>query len=220
MVLLLVVGALMRYAVVRRDAVGVLKKGRLIWLPMLSIKYSVRNKTFEKMFDAVLYRRVSATALPLLIRNPKDYTWSDKPDVEGVVIQPAVTDPQELLNDIALLYDHLTRAREGIHDRVSRSPVTQMAGLIIPAIYYLSMKPVDRLWFVENALEILEMIGFGKDRRPQALSGELVYVPVVLADDLSEAYEPALKKERSESLTWLLQDRRFREFFRRVLGLT
>jgi len=200
----------MKYAKIRKDAIDLLGKGHLVWIPMMRIKYTVNNNTYDKLFDAFLYRYSgSMFVLVAMIRNPDDFIFEESENINGTTMTPLVNDPYEILQDLIDFGQILKEKKKRIYRRARYAPIAQWISLFVPLFGKSYFDSIDQLSIVENALKILNALGL-LTKTPKVISYEVIFIPLIIDLKRTIFYEPALSNEKSKGLSFLFKkDKRF-----------
>jgi len=209
----------MKYAQIKKRARKLLTRGKLIWIPMMRIKYTVANTQYDKLFDAYLYKKSGFRLLLLaLIRDPSDFIFEEVEKPKKYTLDPMVTNPNEIINDLIEFREVLIRKKEEIDKKIRLTPFAQAATLFIPMVGKVYSKPIDDLWLIENVLSILDALQISPDRKINIISHELLFIPIIINLDEKKAYEPALSTKESKGITFLLSKYKIvRKFFQQLI---
>jgi len=209
----------MKYAQIKKRARKLITQGILIWIPMMRIRYSVGNTQYDKLFDAYLYKKSGFRLfLVALIRDPSDFTFEEVENPRKYTLEPIITDPNEIMNDLIDFKESLTKKKKEIDEKIRLTPFAQAATLFIPMVGEIYSKPIDDLWIIENALSILDTLQISPDKKIDIISHELIFMPIIIDLDKKKAYEPALSTKESKSITFLLNKYKVvRKFFEQLI---
>ena len=188
-----------------------IESGTLIWFPMMMIKYKVGFRKYQYLFDTNLAPSLNKRDLyVILLRNPKDIKVieSSETPIPGFKFEPKVSSI-DIINSLRTFRLELLNLLEESHENIALDQIKLAIGSLI-----WFMSPDDLRQYDANAqyynmliitINILNKIGFKKKKEVKILEEEVIYYPILIDEDTNDVYEPALKVERSESLTELLK---------------
>lgn len=188
-----------------------IESGTLIWFPMMMIKYKVGFRKYQYLFDTNLAPSLNKRDLyVILLRNPKDIKVieSSETPIPGFKFEPKVSSI-DIINSLRTFRLELLNLLEESHENIALDQIKLAVGSLL-----WFMSPDDLRQYDANAqyynmlimtINILNKIGFKKKKEVKILEEEVIYYPILIDEDTNDVYEPALKVERSESLTELLK---------------
>jgi len=188
-----------------------IESGTLIWFPMMMIKYKVGFRKYQYLFDTNLAPSLNKRDLyVILLRNPKDIKVieSSETPIPGFKFEPKASST-DIINSLRTFRLELLNLLEESHENIALDQIKLAVGSLI-----WFMSPDDLRQYDANAqyynmliitINILNKIGFKKKKEVKILEEEVIYYPILIDEDTNDVYEPALKVERSESLTELLK---------------
>lgn len=201
-----------KYAMIRNEFDReFIESGTLIWFPMMMIKYKVGFRKYQYLFDTNLAPSLNKRDLyVILLRNPKDIKVieSSETPIPGFKFEPKVSST-DIIDSLRTFRLELLNLLEESHENIALDQIKLAVGSLI-----WFMSPDDLRQYDANAqyynmliitINILDKIGFKKKKEIKILEEEVIYYPILIDEDTNDVYEPALKVERSESLTELLK---------------
>lgn len=200
------------YAEIKDDfEKSILDNGFLFWLPMVRVRYKSGFRKHNYLFDGFISPSLGKLDLyVILLRNPSHVKIVHAEDVPigEINIQP-LRNGEEIMEELKQFRIELTDKLSEAYDEISISDakmaIASMLWFISPdsiAQYDTESQYYNMLMTATN---LLEKIGVKKKSNIKILEEEVVYYPILISKDRETVYEPALKNEKSESLTSILK---------------
>ncbi len=202
---------MIKFAEIRRDFdESLLNRGYIFWLPMIRLKYKSGFRKHTYLFDSYIAPRLGKIDLYIiLLRNPKDIEIKESNEVPvGEIKLNPITDGEAILRELHQFRIELSDKLSETYDKLSISDakmaLASMLWFVSPSD--ISDYDVEAQYYnmLMVATNLLDKIGIKKKFKIEVLEEDVVYYPILISDDKETVYEPALKLEKSESLTSIL----------------
>jgi len=199
------------YAAIRENFdEALLSDGYLFWLPMVYLKYKSGLRKHTYLFDSFIAPSLGKLDLyVILLRNPKQVRIVSDNDVPvgEITLQP-LKKGEEIINDLREFRQELTDKLSESYEKLSISDTkmafASMLWFVSPsdiADYDTEARYYNMLMVATN---LLDKIGIKKKSNINILEENVVYYPILIGCDKKTIYEPALKLEKSESLSAII----------------
>lgn len=202
---------MINYATIREDFnESLLRDGYLFWLPMIHLKYKSGLRKHNYLFDSFIAPSLNKLDLyVILLRNPKHVKIVSDTDVPiGEINLRPLKNGEEIISDLKEfrreLTDKLSESYEKLSISDTKMALASMLWFVSPsdiAEYDAEAQYYNMLMIATN---LLDKIGIKKKSGISILEEKIVYYPILVSSDKKTIYEPALKPEKSESLSSII----------------